>query len=81
VLEVGLNQVHSPDELWRQVDRAPSEGRRFGLFMLLPKTRPVAIAQFRGPNWIALRVAADERDFSGGAATAAILASALRRSL
>jgi len=59
VLQVGPNQVNSPDQLWREIDRARNEGRRFGLFMLLPKTQTVDIAQFPGPKWIALRIAAD----------------------
>ena len=60
VLQVGPNPVHSPEDLWREVDRARSEGRSFGLFMLLPKKQPVEISQFPGPKWIALRIAASE---------------------
>ena len=59
VLQVGPNQVQSPEELWSEVDRARSEGRRFGLFLLLSKIQPVAVNQFPGAKWIALRIAAD----------------------
>ena len=31
----------------------------FGLFMLLPKTQRVDLAQFPGPNWVVLRIAGD----------------------
>jgi serine protease Do len=57
LLRVGLHQVQSPEELWREVDRARGEGRRYGLFMLLSKIPPVDVAQFPGPNWITLRIA------------------------
>jgi serine protease Do len=56
VLQVGPVQVQNPEALWSEVARARAEGRRFGLFMLLPKKQLVAIAQFPGPNWVALRV-------------------------
>ncbi|HEY4041616.1 MAG TPA: trypsin-like peptidase domain-containing protein [Rhodopila sp.] len=59
VLQVGQNRVRSPDELWRAVDQARGEGRKFGLFMLLPKLQPVDVTQFPGPKWIALRIAAE----------------------
>jgi S1-C subfamily serine protease len=56
VLQVGPVQVQNPEALWSEVARTRAEGRRFGLFMLLPKKQLVAIAQFPGPNWVALRV-------------------------
>ncbi|MEA2739875.1 MAG: serine protease Do [Acetobacteraceae bacterium] len=59
VLQVGSTRVRTPEELRHQIDRARGGGRRFGLFMVLSKTPPVAVAQFPGPNWVALRLAAD----------------------
>jgi serine protease Do len=59
VLQAGPNHVRSPEEFWSEVDRVRSEGRRFGLFLLLSKIQPVAVNQFPGAKWIALRIAAD----------------------
>ncbi len=59
VLKVGTQVVRDPEALWREVDRARGDGRRFGLFMVLPKKQPITITQFPGPKWIALRIAAD----------------------
>jgi len=59
VLQVGPNHVQSPEELWCEIDRVRREGRRFSLFMLLPKTQPVSVVPFPGPKWIALSIALD----------------------
>lgn len=60
VLQVGAKKVQTPEELQRAIDRARSEAREFGLFLLLPKIQPDAISQFPGPKWITLRVAAPD---------------------
>ena len=49
VLRVGPNKVQSPEQLWRAIDGARSEGRRFGLFMLLQKKQPV-VTSFHARN-------------------------------
>jgi len=59
ILQVGPNRVRTPDELWREIDRARGEGRHFGMVMLLPKKQPVDVSQFPGPSWFALRIAPD----------------------
>jgi serine protease Do len=59
VIQLGPIPVQSSEDLRRETDRARGAGRRFGLFMVLSKTQPAAIAQFPGPNWIALRIAAN----------------------
>jgi hypothetical protein len=39
------------------IEQARVEGRQYGLFMVRPKTQPVDVSQFPGPNRIALRIA------------------------
>jgi serine protease Do len=57
LLQIGPHKVRTQAELRQRIDQARTEGRQYGLFMMLPKTQPVDVSQFPGPNWIALRVA------------------------
>ena len=59
LVQVGPRRVQSAEALLGEIDRARKEGRKFGLFMVLPKAQPVDISQFGGPKWIALRIAVD----------------------
>jgi serine protease Do len=59
VLQVGPNQVRSPEEFWSEVDRLHGESRRFLLLLLLSTFQPVPGDQFPGAKWIALRIGAD----------------------
>jgi serine protease Do len=57
VLRVGRHHVQTPEEMRQAIEQARVEGRQYALFMVLPKTQPVDVSQFPGPNWIALRIA------------------------
>jgi serine protease Do len=59
ILQVGATRLRTPEELQHAIDRTRAEGRRFGMFMLLPKKQQVDVSQFPGPTWFALRVALD----------------------
>ena len=59
LLQVGSTHIHTPEELLHAIDQARTQGRRFGMFMLLPRKQQVDVSQFPGPTWFALRIPAD----------------------
>ncbi len=56
ILEVNGVAVSSAEEMQQQIDRARAEGRKFAMFLVLPKSPPVR-SQWPGPKWMALRIA------------------------
>ena len=57
ILQMGPQEVLSPEDLRRAVDRARGEGHRFGMFLLLAKDQPTSVTRFPGPKWITLQIA------------------------
>jgi len=57
--QIGDAAVASAADVQREIDKARTEKRMFGLFLVMRKNQQVTPAQEPGPKWMAMKLTAN----------------------